>query len=463
MRPRWLYSWALGSVAFGGASLLVPLYIVRLGATPVQLGLLAATAAVIGAPGAVAFGRLANRTGRRRPLVLVTLGTVALALAGVPFLRSVAAVIAVNAALWLVVGSVAPVLTVVIVDGVPEAEWNDRIGLLNTYQGYGWAGGLLLGTAWPLVGDRIVDTEMVVPALFWVLAACAAASAAGAARSLPRSGPAARVRSERRVREIARLLAASNRGIRGATFAFSPNRLYWSTRAIRPRRLLERLDPALTTYLGAAALFFTGFAAFWAPLPLFLSTTGFASEQIFALYLASSLASAALYGSAGAVASRYDLRVLQSGALAVRGALFPAIALVAGIGGLTVGFGAVGVGLAAIGGAWAVVAVAGTAIVVRLAPPGARGEVLGVYTGLGSIAGGAGGVLGGWAATFGYRAAFGAAGGLVLLGAGLVLSLRTLSIGTRAGGSGGEAVADRADGRSVSPATGQTEETTHTE
>ena len=73
MTERWLYAWGLGSVAFGGASLLVPLYIVQLGATPVQLGLLAATAALIGAPGAILFGRLANRVEHRRTLVLVTL------------------------------------------------------------------------------------------------------------------------------------------------------------------------------------------------------------------------------------------------------------------------------------------------------------------------------------------------------------------------------------------------------
>ncbi len=75
--------------------------------------------------------------------------------------------------------------------------------------------------------------------------------------------------------------------------------------------------------------------------------------------------------------------------------LFPGIALVAGLGAVTHGFEAVGVGLAAIGLTWAVIAVVGTAIITRLAPRNARGEVLGVYTGLGAIAGGIGGVLGG--------------------------------------------------------------------
>jgi MFS family permease len=427
VRERWLHAWALGSVSFGGASLLIPLYIVQLGASTVQLGILAASAAVIGAPGAILFGRLANRVSNRRPMVLVTLATVAGTLAAIPLLPSITAIIVANAALWLVVASVAPVLTMLVVDDAPEGAWSERIGLLNKYQGYGWAGGLVLGTVWPLVGSRLVGADAVTRALFWVLALCAGAGVLGAARSLPRPDPSDHVTSERKVRKVARLLSESRRGIKGSTFAFAPNRLYWTTRGLHPSRLVDRLDSALATYLVAAVLFFTGFAAFWAPLPLFLTDTGFDSGQVFALYLASSLASAVLYERAGAYASRYDVRLLQSGALAVRGLLFPGLVLIAGLGAVTVEFGAAGVGLAAIGLTWAVIAVVGTAIVTRLAPSNARGEVLGVHTALGAVAGGIGGVLGGWAATFGYAVAFSVAGGLVVLGATLVLSLRALS------------------------------------
>lgn len=443
MTDRWLYAWGLGSIAFGGASLLVPLYIVQLGASPVELGVLAATAAVIGAPGAILFGRLADRVGHRRQLVVGTLATVAIALASIPLLTSVVAVIVANAALWMVVASVAPVLTMLIVDDAPESAWSERIGLLNKYQGYGWAGGLVLGTVWPLVGTRLGGAEAVTRTLFWVLAVCAGASVVGAARSLPRPDPDAHVTSERKVRRIARLLSGSRRGVKGATFVFSPNRLYWTTQKIHPRRLLERLNPALVTYLIAAVLFFTGTAAFWAPLPLFLTNTGFTSGQVFALYLASSLGSAVLYEGAGRLASRYDVRLLQSGALAVRGVLFPGIALIAGLGAVSLEFGVGGVGLAVLGLTWAVIAVVGTAIVTRLAPPSVRGEVLGVHTALGALAGGVGGVLGGWTAAFGYLIAFGLAGGLVLVGAVLVLSLRAISGGTRATEMPAETAGDR--------------------
>ncbi|WP_152040766.1 MFS transporter [Salinigranum salinum] len=449
MRDRWLYAWGLGSVAFGGASLLVPLYIVELGATPVQLGILAATAAIIGAPGAILFGRLANRVEHRRMLVVLTLAGVSVSLAVIPLLPNITTIILANAVLWLVVASVGPVLTMLVVDEAPESAWSERIGLLNKYQGYGWAGGLVLGAVWPLVATPLVGGASVTRALFWVLALCAGASTLGTIRSLPNPAPEDHVTSERRIRRVARLLSSSRRGVKGATFAFSPNRLYWTTQGIHPRRLVGRVNPALATYLIAAALFFTGFAAFWAPLPLFFTDVGFVSGQVFALYLASSLGAAVLYEGAGRIASKYDVRLLQSGALAVRGLLFPVVGIVTGLGALAVGLVAAGVGLAAIGLTWAFIAVVGTAIVTRLAPPGVRGEVLGVHTALSAVAGGVGGILGGWAATFGYLVAFGVAGGLVIVGGVLVFSLRTLSGGERAAQPPTDPVVATADGLGV--------------
>ena len=426
MAERWLYAWGLGSVAFGGASLLVPLHVVKLGGSAVDLGVLAASAAVIGAPGAVVFGRLADRVGHRRTLVLATLAVVALALAAIPFLTDVSAVIVANAGLWLVVASIAPVLTMLVVDDAPSAAWGDRIGRLNKFQGYGWAGGLVVGSVWPLLVRTRLAPELVTDTLFWLLAASAGLAAVLAARTLPR--PADHVDSDRAARRIARLMAASGRvGVKGATFVFSPNRLYWTTRGIHPRRLARRLEPDVATYLAAAALFFAGFAAFWAPLPLFLTAAGYNAGEVFGLYLVSSLAAAALYGAAGRLATRHDLRLLQSAALVVRGLLFPTVAVVAGAGALVTGYVALGVVLTAVGVTWAVIAVVGTAIVTRLAPPGVRGEVLGLHTAIAAVAGGAGGLLGGWAAGQGYLVAFGLAGGLVVAGAVLVAGLRVMS------------------------------------
>jgi len=77
-----------------------------------------------------------------------------------------------------------------------------------------------------------------------------------------------------------------------------------------------------------------------------------------------------------------------------------------------------------VGLTWAVIAVSAATLVTRLSPPIVRGEALGVYGALSTVASGVGSVLGGWLAAAGYGRAFAVAGGLVLAGVGVVLVLR---------------------------------------
>ncbi|MFP4530233.1 MAG: MFS transporter [Halodesulfurarchaeum sp.] len=436
MTGTWLLSWGLGAVSFGGASLLVPLYIVRLGATPFELGIMAAAAAIIAAPGAILFGRLASGASHRRALVLVTLATATVALSAIPFFRSIPAVIAVNTVLWFVVASVGPVVTMLVVENAAEEEWSTQIGVVNTYYGYGWAGGLVLGMIWPVVGTRLFDAGMADRNLFWLLAGVAALSTLSAAWTLPKSVPTEDITSARTARRVARLLARSGRNVRGATFVFPANRLYWSTRGFRLEKLGTIFESTLSVFLLAAGLFFAGFAVFWAPLPHLLAGVGYDSGHIFGLYLLSSLSGAVLFEPAGRLAKRVDAWWLVGGALAVRGLLFPLVAIGGGIGVTALGGVLLGGLLLAVGITWAVIAVVGTTIVTRLAPPGVRGEALGSYVAIGAVAGGIGSALGGWLATFGFLHAFAVAGGLVLSGSLLVVSLRERSSARLSEGDG---------------------------
>lgn len=435
MTNRWLYAWGMGSVALGAASLLVPLYVVALGGDPVALGLLAASAALVGTPGALLWGRVADRTPNRRAVVVGSLLGTAAALGALPLLESVGAVLAVNAVLWFVSAAAGPVLTLLVVADAPESAWPQRIASLNRYQGFGWAAGLVLGTAWlGALAPRFASPLVARRWLFWACAGITAVAAVAAQRWMP--GPTDRRelgRNDRR--RISRTISRTHRNVKAATFVFSPNRLYWATHGVRPRRVVRRFTPRLAAYFLAVALFSTGFAAFWAPLPAFLSGAGFGGDATFGLYFATSGTSAVCYGAVGRLSSRLDLRLFQSGALGVRAASFPAVALVTAWVGIVGAAATAGV-FALLGATWAVVAVTGTALVTRLAPSSIRGEALGVHAALVAAAGGVGGLLGGWTATFGYAVAFGVAGGLVAAGAVVVAALRSLST---AGGSGAAA------------------------
>ncbi|MFB6219703.1 MAG: MFS transporter [Halobacteriaceae archaeon] len=420
MPGRWLYAWGLASVAYGGASLIVPLYVVELGGGAPALGLLFATGSFVGVPGSLVFGRLADRTGRRRVFVLGALSATAASMAAIPALTTIPAVIAVNALLWLGFAAAVPVLTLLAVAGAPEPEWSGLIGRLNRFQGVGWALGLLVGFLVVAGGSWVAAPVATQRAFFLVCAVAAAGGLAVGLRTLPPDPAPGTEPRPRRLRRRIREAAAFN--VRGAAFPFTPAKL--DPRALHPRRFAERFTPALAVYFGAVVLAFAGFGMFFAPLPAYLGALGYGAGEIFGLYLALNAAAAAFYGRAAALAGRYSPERVNAAGFALRGVAFPAVVAVgAALGSTALGLGAAAAVFAVIGGTWAVIAVVAATLVSGLSPPAIRGEALGVYGALGALAGGVGGLAGGWLGAASYPLAFAVAGGLVLAGAGVVLWL----------------------------------------
>jgi MFS family permease len=423
---RWLCGWALGYAAVGAASLLVPLYALELGGSAFLVGLLAATAAFAGVPGAILWGRLAARSGRRRRFVLVALGATAGVLALVPLvgtplvpLPTAGALLVLNAALWFVVAAAAPVLNLVVVEGVPADRWERRFGVLNHYQGYGWLAGLVAGAVWSAVATRFVS-PLAAQRLFFVLSAVAALGGLLLVR-LWYPDPS-EVSLRRFVRGYRRLKGdrswRSGRVLR--VVPFGPNRLYWSLRTLDLDRARERFSPGLFGYLLAATCCFVGFSVFFGPLPAYLDTAGYTTDEVFTLFVLSGVGSAVSYARVGDLSTERDPRRLQTGALAARAVCFPLVAVFGTTLPPTVGLVVVGGVFVLVGVTWAVVAVTATGLVTRLAPDRVRGEALGVYTALSSVGGGLGSAVGGALATWvGYLPTFGTAAGLVV--AGLVL------------------------------------------
>ncbi|WP_254271620.1 MFS transporter [Haloarcula marina] len=413
---RWLYAWALGSVALGAASLLVPLYFVTIGGSTLLLGVLAGVAAAAGAPGALIFGRIADKTGKRRSLVLAALAIAAGALVVVALSESELVVILGNGVLWFSAGAVAPVLTLLVTVGALERDWPGRFATLNRYQGWGWAGGLVLGLGWTALLSGPLGTQTAQRSLLLVCAAVAFVSATLVTRWLPSDAKAV---EKPRPSRIARALARSRRlPVRSATFPVGPGRLYWLTRSFHPRQVFARLTPSLSLYFLAIVAVFVGFGVFWGPLPSYLSgTLSYDSGTIFALYLVSSLGSALCYGAAGRLVERYDAAGVQTGGLLARAVLHPAVALVVGVvPAATVALVTNAAVFLLIGVAWALIAVTAASIVTQFAPSAIRGEALGLYTALSGLASGVGSVLGGWLGGYGFTLAFGVAGGFVFVG-----------------------------------------------
>lgn len=414
--------WSLGAVALGGASLLVPLYVVQLGGSALVLGVLASAAALVGVPSALLAGRMADRTPRLVALVEGALLLILAMLVILPFTSHLGIIVVLNAALWAAFAGAGPVLSLLAVADADESEWQHRIARLHTFQGWGWAVGLTLGTIWLSVVEPRLGRLVALRTYFVLCAGFVAAAALGLAFDAPR-GSTLRYFDPRRLRQA--LMRAPRMNVRGATFPFTPGRASeWAFRTMDPRTLAERFGASLSLYYPAVLLVFAGFAVFFAPVPMYLDAAGFPSGVIFGFYLLTGVGAALSYGMAGRLAAEHGLGTLQCAGLVVRGLAMPAVALVGTLAGAALtGTVLLGGLFAAIGVSWAMVAVTAATLVARLAPDGLRGEALGFYAATSAFGGAVGSMLGGWLAEIGFGLAFGTAGALVLLGASLVVGL----------------------------------------
>ena len=420
MARRWLRGWMLAALAFGGASLIVPLYLVELGGDAFALGILFATSSFVGVPGALVFGGMADRTGKRRVFVLAAMATTVVTMLAIPLLETLWLVIAVHALLWLGFAAAIPVLTLLVVAGEPEAAWSDLIARLNKFQGIGWALGLFVGFLVVAAGTAVVETITAQRVFFLVCAASAGAGLLIAARTLPPDPGPRGEPAPRRLRR--RMRTASSFNVRGAAFPFTPGK--FDPRNLNPRRFADRFTPTLAVYFGAVLVVFTGFGTFFAPLPAYLDGVGYGSSEIFALYLVLNVGAAAFYGGAARLVRRYDVVPTHVAGLVTRGGALPAIGVVgAVVGGTALGLGASGLVFVLVGLTWAVIAVTAATLVTKLAPAGVRGEALGTYGALVAVGGGVGGLLGGTLASLGFVLTFGVAGAFVLVGAVIVAGL----------------------------------------
>ena len=417
MTDRWLSAWGLAAVAFGGASLIVPLYVVELGGDAFVLGVLFATASFVGVPGALVFGALADRTGKRRVFVLAAMATTVLTMGTIPLFESIPPIIVANALLWLGFAAAVPVLTLLVVADEPADRWTTLIARLNTFQGIGWALGLALGFVVITLGSQVVDTIAAQRAVFVVSAVCAAVGLLLAHRSIPPDPKPGAEPSPRRLRRRVRQSTTFN--IRGAAFPFTPGR--FDPRDLHPRRFADRFSRRLATYFVAVFTVFSGFGIFFAPLPAYLDDAGYGSSEIFGLYLVLNVGAAVFFGRAALLAGKYDVFPIHVGGLLARGIALPSVAVVGAVvaGGL-LGLGGFGAVFVLIGVTWAIIAVTAATVVTTLADPSIRGEALGVYGALVAVGGGVGGLLGGSFAAVSYVLAFAIAGVVVAVGASIV-------------------------------------------
>lgn len=412
-KDQWLVGWGIGYTAIGTISLLIPLYAISLGGTAFVVGIVASTAAFAGVPGALIWGWLADQTSHRAVFIVVALGATGLLIGSVPFVSSVWILIGVNSVVWFFVAAAAPVLTLLVVEGVSDDHWESRIALLNAYQGHGWVAGLILGAVWLPIGGRLFDPVSAQRLLFWGCSALSFIAIPITLRKLPRESTVSVMDIVDNPLFLGRIFRGGGRYIR--TVPFATTRLYWAVEGYRFGNYRVPFSRPLVVYLGVVLLFTTGFGVFWGPLPVFLRSF-LTDQRVFLLFLAANVASAVFYTRVGRWAAIQDTRALQTKALVARVVLFPLVGLVViAVPASILLLVLVGV-FGSIGFTWAIIAVTATGLVTRLSGD-ARGNGIGMYVAFTGLGGGIGGIVGGWLAeSFGFYTVFGVASVLILGG-----------------------------------------------
>ncbi len=429
---RWYLSFLFSKMAGGASAPLVPLFVITvLGGGVGEVTIAVVSVSIATVPAFVLWGEFSDRRGRRRLPLVAGMAMMAVSFLLMALSRDMWTFVAANVMFGFFLAATVPASTMLVIENNPVEEWGRAIGVFTRVNGLGWMLGMVLGAIFFPVVTPLAGTELAMRGFMALCAIFSAIAWAMAWAWVP----------EPKRRIDRRWLADELAALRTWTFErsrFIPSKLVFvlKPRVIRKARsLLPDWGRPLDTYLVATFVVYVAIQVFYVPFPVML--TGellLTSGQIFLVYLASAIASAAMYTWAGREVDKLGNRNAQLMAWGTRAVIFPLFALTLVIFGW--GYPATAMLLAMIlngltGLMFSIVSVAGVTSVTDLAPETIRGEAVGAYnavTGLGMIAGG---FLGGAIASLaGFYAVAVATGLLTAVAVGMLYRLRFPSIGS---------------------------------
>jgi MFS transporter, DHA1 family, tetracycline resistance protein len=417
-RMRWLEPWfapfaLVNGSAVGIAPILLPLVAARHGVGHVGLVMGAFNLGAFAAPLA---GSLADRFGAYRAIATASAAVSALTLWLFPLAGSgVQIVLALGNGAGFAGG--VTIANLLIVERRPKAEWNQRLGWLETVLSVGQGGALFLA-AW--LSGLSAKTGLLIGALV------PAAAVPLALILIPRMPAAPGERAERAERSEHRLASAGHVGEWGPA---SPSRAHHLQQRRRPfAGITGLLGGGFGWLLAAWIPAYAGSAIVFALYPvLFQHAFGIAPQTSAVAFAVIVLVSLPLFLLAGRVSQRRGPAFAMAGAFAVRVVLLALLAALAAIGHV-----ASVLPLAAFAGilfAWSFLSVASPGLTGQLRPD-AEGDAQGLLNASSGLAGLIGSVAGGAVASaWGYPAALSMGAGGVAIG--LVVFAATLLRGHR--------------------------------
>ncbi len=380
---RWYLAYALlGATSVGLMPILLPLEVGRAGGAA-GVGLVMASVN-LGGLTAPLWGALADRFRLHRALLGGGLSLTAASLAAFTPVTTLSARVGLALVQGAGIAAASTVGNLFVVERHPQAEWDERIGWLQTFYGAGQVAGLLLAVAFvrTSLGAGLITGAGLV-ALAGVLGTMTARTAPARVADRP-------------------VTRATSR--HAEPFHLSPQHPFHYVNLADLRTLRRQLISPFGIFLAIWLISLAGSTAFFSLYPVLMQRVYAASPSVssvaFALAAALGLG---LYSPAGRWSERLGpARVLRSG-LALRTLAFAALAALAFATVAGRGWGALA-GFVLVVLAWSLLTVSGTSLAALLSPVG-EGAGLGIYSATSSLAGVTGALLGGAiAGGWGYRA-----------------------------------------------------------
>lgn len=415
---KWFYSYLPQGIAGGATSPLIPLFAYALGASLADVGIIAAATSIASVPAFMLWGSLSDRLKTRKAfLILGFLGT-AVSLFAMGLCFNLPEFYLANLLIGFLGAASAPVGAVLVMETTEHSAWPNRLAFMSQLTGVGYIVGLSVGAVWLAVGPSFVDGESAMRGLFIIGAALGLLSGLLAGMWLEEPKAYLDRKSIHLVDNLFRIERVK----------FLPMRMLHYL-DFRNHHRAPRFSRSLRMYLVCVFLLFSGFTAFYGFFPILLQQVYlFSNPEVFAVYIASQVASVTAYLRVGRWVRDRGGRRTQLYASLGRTVLFPAFLA---IGFLSLSPGAILVGIlllhAGVGLCWALINVSGSTLVSDLAPEDGRAEAMGAYNavqGFGSILGP---LLGGFIAEFyGYAPAIGASVAFILAGVAILAATRSL-------------------------------------
>ena len=404
---KWLWSFVPINAAIGGFTTLLPLYIIDLGGTVIDVGNIVSAYSIVLIPSSILWGIAVDRKGKRKLFVTYSyLGTTILLIAGF-FLTDIGALLLLYACYAAVLTAATPAVSLLLIESSPKRKLSMTFARYSSLTLVGTAAGVIPGAFWTIF--------LPLRPYFLLCAGFSGISLALAAKYLAEP----KFALEREVVALTQESLVAKLRTVSMVFITIPSlediKSFWRLMRSVFTRYLPLLYLSSFLFLTAANLFFTSYTPF-------LKSRQMQDSGVFIVFSTLYILQALIYPITGRACARSGEERVAVSALWLR--TFGFLAAVATVllmlrdSALLV---ASIVSIAMIGAAFAFYNTSSSVLLFRSLAPGKQGQLLGIYSALSGMAAFGGAIVSGYLSfRFGYAVTF-IAGTVLLIGCALAL------------------------------------------